>query len=87
MLWTDVQSVLCERGSSKYVYLGCVGFEYHMLNASHPMFNATAGEHYGTGKWSRGFEKSKPDLGQTYSVLDHNYTYVLYNGLLQKVSG
>lgn len=29
-----------------------------------------------------GLKKSKPDLGQTYSVVDHNYTYVLYNGPL-----
>lgn len=39
---------LCE--SSKYVYLGRVGFELHRLNASRPMLNATAGEHYSTGK-------------------------------------
>lgn len=27
-------------------------------------------------------KKGKPDLGQTYSVLDHNYMYALYNGLI-----
>lgn len=27
-------------------------------------------------------KNGKPDLGQTYSVVDHNYTYALYNGLI-----
>lgn len=69
---------LCRHRNGKYFYLGLAGFECHP-SPTPPVphvFYATAGEDYRyvrSWKAIQRFSGDKPDLGPTYSVLDHNY--------------
>lgn len=66
----------------KYLYIGHVGFEWHlytMPSVLH-MFYVTAGKNYSyvrSWKAIQRFWRDKPDLGLTYSVLDHNYICIV----------